>query len=186
MPAKPKPPSDILPPDIRRSIEETKAILAKSADWLGLTNDKDYIFSGRVYDTLRKTKEICGIATDEVNGFLVKHDCNKQYDMLCANDSTVIVVEIKHTLQALDVGEFALELPSFPNTHPEHMKGRELRGAVVYRKLGSRFAAQTALDNGFLLMRAGGRKHLKLHQIKTLADIRKPQTARAKLHGSVL
>ena len=174
--------------EARASLEKTEETLKGTADWLGLTNDKDYIFSGRVYDVLREAKEICGIAVGEVDGCLFKHYCNRQYDMLCANDSSVIVVDIRHTLQALDVGEFALELPSFPNTHPEHMKGRELRGAVVYRKLGSRFAAQTALDNGFLLMRAGGRKHLKLHQIKTLADLRKPETARAraKLHGSVL
>ena len=134
-----------------------------------------------VANLLMKSRDFCGIPLDDVrpNMESLKHQC--QFDIVAINGKKVIAIEVKRKLSVKHVRDFAdRRLPRFAAAFPAETKGKKVIGAMIYRRADNNDAVAEALNEGFVVLRAVGKK--QLHQIKSAEDTtpkKKPGKKRA-------
>lgn len=142
------------------------------------SNAEGDIFEIECRAALEEAGELGGIRLDKVVGSVAGY---YEYDAVGINGKCVVAAEIKRTLRADDVLGFAnVRLPAFADEQPKYAKGRDVFGAVIFRRAPKRKLkngktedpVQIALDNGLMVVQAVG-KNYRMKVVTSAKDVRR-------------
>ena len=114
------------------------------------------------YDALLAARKIDGARLDEIHLRAAggHDDMRGEYDIVALNGKSVFVAEIKHSLTAKKVREFAqTELPRFAEIFPVMARRRKVRGMVGGARI-TEAAAKEARRQGLYLLRLQNNRKL--------------------------
>lgn len=143
----------------------------------GIADSNGEIFEVEAARAIMDARKVGAIPLDAITEDVRSWEGN-QYDLVGINGKYVVLMEVKHTLRRDDIIRLAGEsIPALKADFPANIKGKAVKGALIYRRIGGKPAdrqktAREALARGIILMRAIGKN--KLHHIKTPAEISTP------------
>lgn len=161
-----------------RQMAETDRLMKElRAEVSGVAGSNGEIFEIEAAEAIKNAGKVGAITLNAFTEDVRSWDGN-QYDLVGINGKYVVLMEVKHTLRRDDITRLAKEsIPALKADFPANVKGKTVKGALIYRRIGGKPAdrqktAREALARGIILMRAIGKN--KLHHIKTPAEVSTP------------